>query len=499
MKEYVPYYINVLSPVHIGCDEVYEPMGFLVNEQQQTLTVFDPVRFISSLDDKDQQRFMAISSRGDLSSILEIYQFLQGRNHPGRTIDLCQGFVKRYRTTLSIPKTDQRKIQQDLNQFKIERTSFLAGDQRPYIPGSSVKGSIRTAYLNMMNKEKKLAEVNVHSANKNLEKKLLDGGSFETDPFRLVKVSDFHPVGDIRTKIVFAVNEKKKESIHDARGPYQVLETILPGAVFEGIITLEEPLKQSNIKRSLTKEILLECLSTFYGSENQREDQELATINIPPNISFDTSNAKLRIGRHSGAESITIEGHRSIKIMGKKGVTPRYEKNATTFWLSSEEAKPSDKKSLRPFGWCELAGLIKEDRERFKEIEVTFQKQLSEEKQAQKDARERHANELKRQEELKKEKEAEEQRQREAAERRKAEWEAMSQEDRALAELNEPDISENRVIEIFKQLEAFPEEKRTDIAIGIKKYWEAIDKWSTKKCSKKQKEKIRKIKSILGE
>lgn len=498
MKEFFSCYIKILSPVHIGCDEVYEPMGFLVNEQQKILTVFDPVSFISSLEDMEQQKFIAIASRGDLSSILEIYHFLQGRNHPGRTIDLCQGFIERYRTTLSIPKNDQKKIQQDLNQFKIERTSFLAGDQRPYIPGTSIKGSIRTAYLNMINKKKKLTEEKGRYAHNNLEKKLLDG-TFETDPFRLVKVSDFHPVGDIRTKIVFAVNEKKKESIHDARGPYQILETILPGAVFEGSIIIEDPPEKSGIKRPLTKEIMIKCLNNFYYSEKNREESELASINITPEIHFDTQNAPLRIGRHSGAESVTIEGHRSIKILGKKGDPPRNGKKATTFWLSSEQSKPSDKKALLPFGWCELTELTEKDNERFKEQEIAFQTQWAEDKQAQKEAREGQARELQRQEELKKEKEAEEQRQREEAERRKAEWDAMSSEDRVIAELNEPEISENRVVDIFNQLESFPEEKRGDIAMGIKNYWVANNKWIAKTCTKKQKEKVNKIKSILGE
>ncbi len=35
------YYLQTLSPLHIGCDEVYEPMTFVINEKEGTLTYFD--------------------------------------------------------------------------------------------------------------------------------------------------------------------------------------------------------------------------------------------------------------------------------------------------------------------------------------------------------------------------------------------------------------------------------------------------------------------------
>ena len=57
----------------------------------------------------------------------------------------------------------------------------------------------------------------------------------------------------------------------------------------------------------------------------------------------------LRVGRHSGAESVTIDGVRSIKIMQGPGKQPRYEKEATTDWLASEVEKTEQ--NLMPFGW----------------------------------------------------------------------------------------------------------------------------------------------------
>ncbi len=54
----------------------------------------------------------------------------------------------------------------------------------------------------------------------------------------------------------------------------------------------------------------------------------------------------LRVGRHSGAESVTINGKRQIKIM--KG-QPEYQSQTKTLWLGASE--PKQRENLIPFGW----------------------------------------------------------------------------------------------------------------------------------------------------
>ena len=55
----------------------------------------------------------------------------------------------------------------------------------------------------------------------------------------------------------------------------------------------------------------------------------------------------LRIGRHSGAEAVTIEGARNIRI--GRGRQVRYGEASTTLWLSSDQIR--DHAHLIPFGW----------------------------------------------------------------------------------------------------------------------------------------------------
>jgi len=372
MKQIFRCYLRTLAPVHIGSDEVYEPMGFVINENTKQMTVFEPVNFFSQLSHQDLEKFSRICLQGSIASILEIYKFLQGRPVHGRTIEVSAGLVEQYRKTLSISVGDERKIQNELNRFTIGRTSFLQSDQRPYIPGSGVKGVLRTAYLSARAKIKKVPQQKGRFAAKELEKTLLDGGSFESDPFRLVKVSDFKPVGEVRTRIVYAINQKKKPSKFEARGPFQILEVIQPGAVFVGDITVDFPQKGATIRTPIKQDDLLKAAAIFYKTEKIREDDELKSVGINP-LSIPADTNILRIGRHSGAESLTINGHRNIKIMRGSGQPALYMDHATTVWLASDYAKPEHKNDLVPFGWVQLAEMNAETEQQFEQAEKDWQ------------------------------------------------------------------------------------------------------------------------------
>lgn len=352
--------LRILSPVHIGCDEVYEPTGFVIDEVNNVLQAFDALDFLRSLSTQDKERMAAICGKGSVESVLELYKFMKGRRYEGHSVTVCAGLVENYRKTLSMSTHDREKIQRELNNFSIARTAFNTTTQQPYIPGSAVKGALRTAYLNGRQALKKLPQANNRKAGQ-LEQELLDGGSFASDPFRLLKVSDFHPLSSCTTKILYAVNEKKNPSKFKARGPYQTLEVIEPGAVFMGTIQIQPPATREVISTPITEESLVESAGRFYGREKAREDAELKEAGLPFLNMGDMSSAfPLRIGRHSGAVSLTIEGHRNIKIMKGRGERPVYSDKATTFWLAADSPAGYQNGLLKPFGWVAIGNLTKE-------------------------------------------------------------------------------------------------------------------------------------------
>ncbi len=356
--ENIRFHIRTVAPIHIGCDDSYEPMGFVVDEQNKFLCAFDPLDFIRTLPTADKTRFSAICAKGTIESLLELYKFMRVRKHPGKKVRLCDGFLTHYAETMQLPVTDRRKIQQELNRFTIARTAFNPNTGQPYIPGSSIKGALRTAWLNKVQRERparKDDRLKPKDQAKDLEKKLLDGGNFATDPLRMLKISDFMPAGNVKTRIIYAVNEKKKLSKFGARGLYQILEVIEPGSLFEGMIAVNKPLREDLIENPLEIRSLIAAAMRFYGQEIQRENRELGHIGINgvhPEIP--SSGFLLRIGRHCGAESVTVDGHRSIRIMQGKDKPAINRDHATTFWLSADDRKPTDRNML-PFGWLTVA------------------------------------------------------------------------------------------------------------------------------------------------
>lgn len=488
------------SPIHIGCDEVYEPTGFVVDRNNNCLIIFDPLLFIAKLSKDDREKFSAICKKGTIESILEIYKFLQNRPARGRSVNICNGFMDHYNQVLKLPPG---KIKNELNRFNIERTAFCAFDQRPYIPGSAVKGALRTAYLNsLVDKSKDYSSIREH---KKLEEKLLRLDSVSNkekiykDPFRLVKVSDFMPAGDIETKIHYVVNKKKKTTDKEARGLAQILETILPGSLFVGEFIVDTPQTKDAVSFAIELKNLLDSSHLFYGKEKTREDSELKNIGVTVPETPEIDNIMLiRVGRHSGAESVTIEKYRNIKIMlGNRDQI--FKDHATTLWLASEVRRPDHNKFLSPFGWAVLSPLTMGMEKQLKVDEAAFQNNrnqaLIEEKRKQeklllqkKQEQDRQLKEKQQEEEIRK-----------AKEQRATELKAMTPEQRILAELGDPLILENRVVEIYNKIDEFSEENKRAISMALKKYWKACGKWKNKNCSKKQRIKVQKIKGILEE
>ena len=504
-----------LSPIHVGCDEVYEPTGFVVDEKNECLVIFDPLVFIRDLSPDDMLRFSSICKKGTTQSILEIYRFLNNRPAKGRAVEVCNGFMSHYQKVLRL---SSGRVQDELNRFLIERTSFCMSDQRPYIPGSAVKGALRTAYLNHLaekaedyssrlqpSKGRGSRGQQSHRILEHLLLNLDDVPQKERigkDPFRLVKVSDFMPVGDIKTKISYVVNKKKKPSERESGGPPQILEIIQPGSRFMGEIVVAHPPSDNAVSHVIALKELLESAGWFYGNEKLLEDQALKSIGAnSPGLPQGNGFFLMRLGRHSGAESITIKGYRDIKIMKGRGNTPAFENHATTLWLASETSKPNTNKFLSPFGWGVLRERTMEFEKDLKEQEIAYREVLEAEREEQENQAEaeriRQAVEQERIEEAQR-LEAERIK---AEEERKAAIESMSPEERNIMEVANPSTIENRVIEIYKRIDDFSDENKLKLAQALKDRWISEGKWELKGKKKKSKQgdKVNKIKMILAE
>ncbi len=380
--------LHVLSPIHIGCDDVYEPTGFVVDEQKKKLIEFDPLQFVRMIVPQQRNEFSKVCSGDDLLTILKFIKRTYTSKAGGREVEIANGLVEHYKNVLRMSTYDAYGKKAIINQFTMHKTAYNAQTNMPYIPGTSLKGSLRTAYVCALAKVSKTRaywqtcgllsgqdlanpfftynQIGKRRVSTKLEEKLL-AGSFDSDPFRMLKVSDLRPRENVRTKVVYAVNRKKKasdkETLAEKGGVYQIFETLQEG-IFEGTLNVGKPERGAGIKLPLTADSLKASINKFYIPLLESEIKALQSIEVSVPI-INAINAKfkgqinktaflIRIGRHSGAEALTVEDNRNIKVMQGKDKKPKYDDHATTIWLASEEPRPKNNNGLLPFGWAML-------------------------------------------------------------------------------------------------------------------------------------------------
>lgn len=373
-----PIAITTLSPVHIGCGEDIDPTQYLIEDG--VLYQFDPVQ--AGLPGNLRKDLMAVLNAGKNDLIPQLQRFFQtnGEHFKAATVrgmPVASGVAKTYDSRVG--KVAQREAQgrNVANKLEIERTAFNPYSQLPLLPGSSIKGAIRTAILDACNRGAPLQRDPTGRDEKNsaLQTRLL-GGSFATDPLRLLKIGDAHADAGISQQVVFAVNRKKRQVIKDGReiegqGPAKMLESVSGGQYrqLHGAISLQHldrhqprltPAPDKRIEDF--SEIAIAC-NRYYLPRLRQSLQLLASRNFANpdwiarlqklldgelGAALQANRAfLLKLGRHSGAEALTLDGVRAIRIPQHKHLPP--QQASFTVWLAADDN--SARSDMLPFGW----------------------------------------------------------------------------------------------------------------------------------------------------
>lgn len=377
--------LHVLTPIHIGMGDAYDPTQFVFDEDGN-MFVFDTNEYLNALSLEKSEEFCKMAS--DSRNPVKVFRFFKENfktvrdTISCRQIKVSKDLCDRYN---DICKTGSLSKEQ-INQFELRRTIYNPIKGVPYIPGSSLKGCLKTIWMSVFNQ----THTKIRNAG-NINKLELDilKGSFNKDPFRMVKVSDLYPVENkdsFQTEIKYAVMFPRKTD-KEQRGDLTVsLEVIRKGQIFEGVIDLDDGkfipsserpesrvtlLSLSNKEGKVSVNGLGSCAKNYYWQREvdgkaqkqklQNEFSYLKSIEAS-NMAFDMSfKDKLwktcfpvRLGMHSSAEFITIDDNRNIKISPPQVKKPVFGKQATTIWLASSKRKPESPKGLAPFGWAML-------------------------------------------------------------------------------------------------------------------------------------------------
>jgi CRISPR-associated protein Csm5 len=372
--------IEALSPIHIGCDEVLSPVEFVIDGEERKLIKFSLFDLLEVLSLEEKNELDRISNKKDPSALVDLYKFYAYRVKDKikkltniKKYDIPSELAKRYDEVLRLT---QNEILQNFNNFEIPRTYFNPLTDQPIIPGSSLKGALRTGYLEFLLEKNQnnpsIREIieranNIHprmrrEINKimeTLEKQLLNCPNPSEDPFGALKISDLNPIYPIETKILYQVNVSKQKG--ETRGRLTLpIEVIPPGAKFEGILEIKA--ETENLKRNPVKIEMSKLIEGVWGHFRVILKNECV---LAKNIGFkifglheyhkmDIKERKvilIKLGKHSGAEAMTIDKIRKILIRREGGRT-QYQTSPTTIWLASEQKKNISQ--AMPFGWALL-------------------------------------------------------------------------------------------------------------------------------------------------
>lgn len=443
--------LTLLSPIHIGCGEDYEPTNFVSDEEKLLLYYFDP----STVPLTDGER----KHLGELAkgkSIREIYKFYD--SHFQLYSSYAANFVHfDLRTQKRIEKLKNGNFGGgNSNRIEIPRTmySVLNGKILPYIPGSTMKGAIHTAYLD------RLAETYTGQllSNRKLDEQLLKG-KMDSSPMKLICLSDFmkRNTSYSGTRII-SLNKVSKSDppLFSSKGIPSAAEVMLPGEyrAFAGELLLKKPNGRDGVDASVAYKAIsniFKDLNRFNLAQFRKEidywskgshstNRWLSSVNnllhaLEPRLEKGTA-ALVRIGKNTGAQNFTIRVPGVARISSKQK-NGKYidvgEPLSTTIALFDT----TELRGAIPLGWAVLEmdsnvsealkkwctensklfpnnqKEVKEELNRLKSLVIKKQKEKAEEEAEQRrleeERKKRDEEELRRLEEKKK-KEEEEQR-----------------------------------------------------------------------------------------
>lgn len=362
-----------LSPIHVGDGTEWLPEAFKLDGHD--LIRFDPSAVVASLDDRRREDFLAAIGRAASESELrEAQRILR---------DACTGTLERERIAVSRASVEEIGRALDRPGRRGSVHPFARAGGQAFLPGTALKGAIRTALLsdwvqdNLDAYRNGLGQSGIERGRSGrqsteLQRRVL--GETDGDPFRFVRVSDVAlPEGC--TRIEQIRTWKRKTGLdQQTKGMQMHFECIRPGTQFAlevdvrdaGALlpTADRAMKAAETARASGKaptrmfaaDALFAAVDGFFRKRWQAEADRFFTPPwrpAPKPAGNDGFPILLRVGRFSHFESASVDGLRQGWQPLPKPGKPIAEGSTRAVIEASAVAMP--------FGWLLLAPVGRED------------------------------------------------------------------------------------------------------------------------------------------
>ena len=274
--------IELLSPVHIGTGEVYEPTNFVI--EGGYLYEFDETLFLKALPAVEKEGFHRVVAGGDYFQIIRFYK--QHVEHAKKIAysktAVSKKIESKYNTTINKDGSQNR------NQLEIQRTYKNPNTHKAVIPGSSIKGMLDTVFGIFPPKVK------------------------DNEPRQKLKVSDAL-MFDGKTEIAFSYRKHKDPNKSAKSQIPLMIEAIAEKSKF--VVTVETPLEFEEIIKKFQQ----------YFNQSQRKNSYFQTT---------PTGFVARIGKFSGKPYMVYDGENVKNSYGKSVATHTvYEDGSLFGWV----------------------------------------------------------------------------------------------------------------------------------------------------------------------
>lgn len=332
--------MKLLSPVHIGTGKDYEPINYVMHKrlvtkqngsqsEQAFLYNFDEMDFFNALDQAKQKEFSDCAS-----NIFALHKFIKQNKITAQKVAFCKILTSKrcftkYEENLGKAVQKEGGGKNVFNQFVIAQTFKNPNTHKAIIPGSSIKGAISTAYQELLYKK--------YKNYKDVESQMLK--PTEQNLFKDLLISDSQEFA--QTYIDKAQNIKRKK---DKEGITAVLE-VISDANAENSFTLSI---KDEAKFSI-KDLAKACndhyesiFDSIFDDENVLRTGSVSNkfLDLCESLQINENQFLLRVGQHSGARAVTVDGIRQIKLIQGKSQS-KIADEESTIWLINK----------KPFGW----------------------------------------------------------------------------------------------------------------------------------------------------